>query len=501
MARTLPSDETGQGSRPAGADAARGRRVAALCDTIFAATGHVHGLTKTCRPLLRAAALLSPGEPLEGRGAPGLGAGKRKIVQRAAELHARDSRAVRALAAGWGANGEASDQIAVRLDAILRLADGLDRRRTRKAHIAAIADDGQAVAILVAGDEPTAEGAALADAELWNAVMQRPVRVVGVREDAPVASTGLIEPSQSLAEAVRAIAQRQLEQFTARTYGLRYGRDIEFVHEMRVALRRLRAALRLFRKALGKAGRALNRELKWFGTELGVVRDLDVFLAYLRSYFKKAPKEHVAALRGPTRSLQANRRWHHGRLLDVSETGRYNEFTSVYCPLVRRPVGSDAGLVRLDELGATPIWRQAPAMLAKQWNKVARHDRRLERLSSQEQHALRIECKRLRYTAEFFADLYPGRLAEIVKPMVRMQDALGDVHDADVYTERVGRFRKRWGRKPEDEAVGDAGVALLSHLEQGRRTSLTKASATWRAFNAPKSARRLAELIHSPLEG
>ena len=87
--------------------------------------------------------------------------------------------------------------------------------------------------------------------------------------------------------AVHKILNHQLQRFREQIPGIKRDIDTEFVHQARVATRRMRSVLRLFRDAgPACAGAYLEGELKWLGETFGAVRDLDVFLLNL-SQFKE----------------------------------------------------------------------------------------------------------------------------------------------------------------------------------------------------------------------
>jgi len=123
--------------------------------------------------------------------------------------------------------------------------------------------------------------------------------------------------------------------------------------------------------------------------------------------------------------------------------------------MLRAPVGGEGSLFPPGEACEEPIAEAAPRLVWRQLKKALRYDRRLDRLTPENQHELRIECKRLRYTAEFLADIYPGRLIGVIVPATALQDELGDVHDADVYRDRVLAYCER-RRGGADAAGGPA---------------------------------------------
>jgi len=493
---------------------AHARHVAKLCERLFAPTAHLHGLTKPSLRLLQRAALahdlsagktttLSCGIPIRSgrlfhRALADLAAHERRLVAHAlAALHLGHQVDTQRAAVGPGRE-RAALEIAWRLGAILRVADALDRSRSQDANVLAAVDAGAGVEILISGGQTAAQDAraALKMADLWNAVALRPIRAIRVQEPADGLAP-LISPGDTMAKAARRVLCRQLQQFAAREHGLAYERDIEYVHEMRVALRRFLAILRVTRKALDFDLRAVRDGVSGLVDALGVVRDLDVFVAFLRRYASDASREHQPVLRRLIRAEQQKRRRGYRALLGVVESERYaalkrdslSLFPPSTCPGTRVRATAEAG--------KETVARCAPRALRRRLKRVLAFGERLDLLAAEDQHALRIACKRLRYTAEIFGPVYADALEEIIGPMVKLQDALGDVHDADVYRARVERDAGRRGR---GRGANEALAALLADLERWRSDSLRKAASVWQEFRARKAQRRLKEIIGSPIE-
>src|SRR5512139_176225 len=126
---------------------------------------------------------------------------------------------------------------------------------------------------------------------------------------AAVPSHLLVRPAEPLVVAARKIVARHILNVRANIHGTLDDLDPEFLHDFRVATRRLRSALRLFADILGpKRCEALRGELRWLGQLLGAVRDLDVFGANLQGQAQRLAEaggiagrlaEELARLRGP----------------------------------------------------------------------------------------------------------------------------------------------------------------------------------------------------------
>src|SRR5512145_2820492 len=94
-----------------------------------------------------------------------------------------------------------------------------------------------------------------------------------------------VQPEDGMAEAGRKILLAELVLMLNQEAGSRSGEDIEHVHDMRVAIRRMRSAVRLLKPYLkGKAIKGYNRNLRQSGLVLGDVRDLDVMIEQLQAY-------------------------------------------------------------------------------------------------------------------------------------------------------------------------------------------------------------------------
>jgi len=476
--------------------------VAAIADVLFHDLRHLHGLTKTSRRLVRAAALLH--EVCEGHAYHAdaarkhigrltdlpMSASQRRIVAEAVALHAQTSPPP----ARGGGGDDPELAVALRVGAILRIADGLDRSHSQTAHLAAVVDDGEAVELLLTGNAAAAEAAwwGLHRADLFNRVALRPIRSVGMTAGPP-APQPLIHPADTPAGAARRVLLRRLEWLMSRRGGLAYAEDIEYVHEMRVATRRLRATMRAFRRAV-KGGFDTPRDrLKVLADALGAARDDDVFLDFLTRHARTAEAAERDFLTRLIRAEKRKRRQHYLALLAACADGSHGRFLDGLYRTLRRPVAAPGGLQPAARQAQRRVWQEARRALRRRMARLAPYGRRLDRLTTAEQHRLRIDCKKLRYTAELFAEIYPPALAKAAETMVRMQDLLGEAHDAGVYIERVAGHAAR-----RSAGGAPAAAAIERHLREREAQCLAEAARVWMRFTAPKSRKDLAHLIDSP---
>jgi triphosphatase len=241
-----------------------------------------------------------------------------------------------------------------------------------------------------------------------------------------------IDADTPIGLAATAVLRRHFSALLAKEPGTRLGDDIEELHDMRVASRRLRAALSLFADVLHEDAPWLRTELGWVAKALGDVRDLDVQLEQLEGWLTALPepdREPLAALRA---LLQARRRDARAALLDTFDSRRYEVFVSRFGRMLRaRPR-------RLVGHAALPARAVAPDLLESRYRKLRRRGDRLGLDSGPaEYHRLRISAKRFRYALEFLGDVYPDQTRPLIKRLVALQDLLGLHQDAEVAIARL----------------------------------------------------------------
>jgi len=234
-----------------------------------------------------------------------------------------------------------------------------------------------------------------------------------------------------------AVIRRQLGTILAHEAGTRLGEDVEELHDMRVATRRLRAALDIFKEILPPHYGALMPELAWLAQVLGSVRDLDVQLQRLDA----APEWHglwSSAQTGPSPidELRAvfidERERARAILLQALDSPRYERLTTGLAALAQQ------GPAQRSAAGHLPATVVAPALVERRHRAAVKAARRARRSGEADDfHRLRIRCKRLRYTLEFVADVYGDPATQFIRRMARLQDLLGGLQDCQVAMERL----------------------------------------------------------------
>jgi CHAD domain-containing protein/uncharacterized protein YjbK len=226
------------------------------------------------------------------------------------------------------------------------------------------------------------------------------------------------------------------------------GRDTEGVHQMRVSTRRIRAGLRAFRKHVAPGLEKLwSPEFKWFADVLGNVRDLDVYLCNLEHHLTTIPADDAAALGEYREDLLG--RWKNARqdLVDCLAGPRYQHLRNGFAGSLRDGL---SGVAEKSGRSKT-IRRAARRLFAAQYRNVIRTGRTITPDSANDTlHALRIECKRLRYLFEFFHPIYGKSFNPFIRKLKKLQNVLGSFQDACVATERTRQFAGEVAMRPEN---------------------------------------------------
>jgi adenylate cyclase len=221
--------------------------------------------------------------------------------------------------------------------------------------------------------------------------------------------------------AFRAIAASCLEQIAGNHAGAAASDDPEFIHQMRVAVRRLRACLRLFAPRLPPELVArIVPSLRQFMAPLGHARDLDVLLAEIVAPVTAAlPGEpRLAALAGVITDRRYAARAAAAQTLQATA---YGELMLHIAASLHGPAG-DEGPGALADFAAERLRR-----LGRRVRRLADSARPDDPASL---HALRIGVKRLRYALEFFASLLDGKAERRrVLRLAAVQDVLGQLND------------------------------------------------------------------------
>lgn len=274
------------------------------------------------------------------------------------------------------------------------------------------------------------------------------------------------------AQHVRVALDMRLRVLLAHEPGTRSGTDPEDLHQMRVAVRRMRAVLRAARSLLdaGWAG-GLRAELGWLGGALGPVRDLDVLLGHLRGEVAALGGADAEAAQRLLAALEDERIAVRAVMLDALDSPRYAALLGRLAAAAAQPVPAAAQ----DDL--TPL-------VAREFRRL----RRAVRAAGQDPpdavlHELRILGKRLRYAAELVEPALGRPVKQLLKATIVMQDVLGEHQDACVAQQRVRALLAALGPAAGSDVAFAAG-RLFEREDLRRHATRAAWPAAWQAVRA-----------------
>jgi CHAD domain-containing protein len=266
----------------------------------------------------------------------------------------------------------------------------------------------------------------------------------------------------TVATVVRRSITQSYERLIAHESDLRIGDDPESVHQARVATRRLRSDLGTFTDFVDKRWASdLRADLRWLGSELGAVRDIEVQRDRLRSHAGRLPAAEAESARRVIRRLDADRAAAKADLLATLREPHYEQLRAELEQAAVNPRFKKAARARASDALAVVV--------RQRWKKLRRAvDKLGDSPSDGALHAVRVRAKQCRYAAEASEPAFGKPARRLARAMANVQDVLGEFHDAVVAVE--------WLTKTAHEC-SPAEAYALGMLAQVEREAATVARA------------------------
>jgi triphosphatase len=285
---------------------------------------------------------------------------------------------------------------------------------------------------------------------------QRPVAAVKASAKAFVEN---VTRKATTAGALRAVVAHGLAVLIVNIEMLLRYDDPEYVHQSRVALRRVRSAIRLFDREHRDVPQSLADELQWFARTLGEARDWDV----IADQTLPSLAEGIGVDATKPLVAQAN-----ARRLQARENIRKAARSARYAQLV---LNGERWCIRPAPAGTELLADAAAPALQSASKKLFKAARFFAALTPPRRHQVRIFAKRLRYALDVFSVVLPKlETARYIDALAELQDVLGELNDAAVGADvlpqlsRLASIKKaaqKWLASIEPEHVLDAESRLL----------------------------------------
>lgn len=303
----------------------------------------------------------------------------------------------------------------------------------------------------------------------------------GERPTPAKTGTAALAADMTVSDAFKTIAWTTLNHLQANEHGMLEGRDPEYLHQMRVALRRLRSAFRGFAAVLPETTtEPLLAEFRWLAAALGPARDWDVFVSETLPPIREAFADH-AALAQFARECVRLRRAADRKARRAVASARYQRLVLGFAAWLAAERWVSEAAEPSPAMPGRPAGEFAAAVLERRYARVRKRGRKLRQLSAAELHRLRIAVKKLRYAMDFLGTLFAAKRArDMVSHLARLQNILGAMNDAATVERLVhDAFGARAG-KAMSEARG-----LVLGWSHGRALTLRRElRGAWKAFRA-----------------
>jgi CHAD domain-containing protein len=251
------------------------------------------------------------------------------------------------------------------------------------------------------------------------------------------------EPISGVARQIIFSLAARLEQYEP---DLSVETSVTAVHESRKTTRRMRTALDLFEPYFKKRLlRTYRRRARKFMRRLGRSRDIAVFLLKLEEFVVESgdtgrlSEEELLALNGLAVYWQSQQDKADARVRRTLATGKYRRLLDDLLAFGRGDIGKTTPAGDQMPVKARYI---TPVMLYGKLGRVRATGDQLGELQPERLHALRITCKELRYTLEFFEGMLGPSAGECIDAVKRMLTHLGDVNDARVHLEMLAKMQE-----------------------------------------------------------
>jgi triphosphatase len=287
-----------------------------------------------------------------------------------------------------------------------------------------------------------------------------------------------VEPGMTVAAAFAVVALACIKHFRLNEPVVIASRNPSALHQTRVAMRRMRSAFALFRPALSGAdyGR-LRGELRWFTSQLGDARNLDVYL-----------ERDLAE--DERRALTERREDAYVQVIEAMESRRLRDLMLDLAGWVA------LGDWQSNKRALRPIGPYAEKRLEKMWSIVVGPAAQIADMDEAVRHALRIEVKKLRYAVEFLRGVYPdeaGQQKKVAAAVEALQEELGKLNDLTT-ARALGTADVAEDNQAEHLAEAERHARVLIELRPFWRSEATQAGIGWLLRSTRRKARQIRKL-------
>ena len=305
----------------------------------------------------------------------------------------------------------------------------------------------------------------------------------------------ILHPHSPAKESARAIIEAHIEVARMNEPGVIADRDTEFLHDYRVALRKVRSVLSLFKGVYSeKDTERMKTAVADVMKSTNRMRDLDVFLLNRKVYLNQVPETARPGLELVFEKVSRERELAFTEVVKVLQSKAYKQkfsrLTAHFSAKSRLRNGLHA---------REPSLEMACRLILARFHKVCKTARKIDHGTDDEVvHRLRIHCKKLRYLMEFFSPLFSDSdIKPLIKALKGLQDRLGNFNDYSVQQLFIRELLPQDGRLHASdismaESIGVLG-GILSLKQRNERARIMK---SFHAFDSREIHNAFNNLFH-----
>ncbi|MGH8614763.1 MAG: CHAD domain-containing protein [Gammaproteobacteria bacterium] len=273
--------------------------------------------------------------------------------------------------------------------------------------------------------------------------------------------------------AARVILRHLVKTMIANEDGIYRDLDPEFLHDFRVAVRRTRSLLGQVKSVFPEQRvRRFRVEFAWLGQVTGTARDMDVYLSKFAGLKTSLPATFQEDLMPLLAHLRAQKDLAHRDLARALGSSRYKKLKQDWLSLLDAEVPQCSSLAN----ATRPIGGVADECIRRAHRRALKEGKQIREDSAPPMlHQLRRTCKKLRYLLEFFHRLYPGHaMEELLAPLKKLQDNLGEYQDLQVQQEVLLGFRQSMESSRKLTQANQHAIDLLVQTLVKRQSAVRK---------------------------
>jgi CHAD domain-containing protein len=306
-----------------------------------------------------------------------------------------------------------------------------------------------------------------------------------------------LDPAMPATQATQKILAQLLHIIQLNEAGVAEDIDIEFLHDYRVSVRRIRS---LFGQIKNVFHKEIYQQAKDEFSEIGrftnKMRDIDVYLIREETYKNMLPAQMRGQIDLFFNDLKKNRESEHRKILEQFASLKYRKIVNKWVEFTEYPLKNVA-----TSNGKQPVLAYAQQAIRKRYLKIISLGNKIGPDTADSYlHQLRIECKKLRYLLEFFMVLFPRqKMNMLIRHLKKLQDNLGAFNDLSVQQSKLHDFADTVTVENDKETLLAIGI-LIGRLNQEQMHVREKFDGSYRQFVTTHMLRLFEQLFASKVD-